>query len=109
MRVSPDALVTGLVTGLVGLLSAWATWRVGRRQARANLVQARADVIRAAQEAAHQVIQDLRAEVDRIKADRLEVLGKHAECQREVGALRSELAEVRQQIDALMAGPPASY
>lgn len=96
LGISGDAMVTGAITGFVGLVGAFVSWRVGHRQAKA-------DVVTAAQDAAHKVIKDLVDEIDRIKADRMGLLAQHAECQRELAAGRAETAELRAEIGELRA------
>lgn len=97
MRISPDALLTGIVTAAVGAATAIATWKAGHRKARA-------DIVTAIQEAAHQVIQDLHAELARIKAEREDERAamheRHAQCERELSALRTEFVEMRAEFAA---------
>jgi hypothetical protein len=99
MRVSGDAFVTGLITAFVGLMTALATWRAGHKQGQASFVTA-------VQDAAHIAIKDLREEFERGRAERTalrqELAVQHERCQ-------AELAEMRREIEKLMAGPPASY
>ncbi len=95
MRISSDAMIGAAVTALVGLITAIATWRAGHRQGQASFVTA-------VHEAAHLVIQDLREEIQRVADARAHIELRHAECQ-------AELADMRAQIERLMAGPPASY
>lgn len=83
MRLTP----TEIITMLVGLTTAAATYFQGRKHGQGSFINA-------VHEAAHIVIKDLRAECDRLR-------GQHNDCEH-------KLMSMQEQIDALMRASPAA-